>query len=1218
MKNNAIAVLKEIKLVNKIMKLLAGETGLHISNEDEKDKLKKLAKFIIHLCKSAKNENEFTSLLIQNDGEFSQDTITSLFKTIKEDIGEQSQPSMRNNNNNLLDVKEENDERKNMHFKNAYLTEDSKENIKKTFTALAIPNKNKEELDIELGVIFDIGNNTTHVMSYGSSNVNGDNSRIKINKNLSPIRFGNNKERSRESSPQINVKQYNQHKTTSNSNNSSVTNRYAKQEIFSELKQNGIYNGIVTRVESYGCFVLLDISRSTSTERSSRYHNSSKQKPFQGFVHISQMKTIDYKSKNRISSAHSLVKIKDKVKVKVLSLENNKITLSMNQVDQITGEDLGIKLTTSNSIAPSLPVTNDLLSRQNPYLQLPKEDNKRLYGELTGIALDTETKTGKQMSSPELWELNQMKNAKAFDYVYDPIMRMEVNNSFNDYTTEEYIDIELKEEEPPFLKGQTAKAGINFSPIRIVKNPDGTMHRAAIQQAEQAKNRRELRELQNKSLLDKNKSTNTVRDILNLNYNNPNIDYSKTNILPRDPAATPLLQPRKFHATSRSILSMKEQRETLPIFQLKPQLMKMIAENRIIVVIGETGSGKTTQITQYLVEAKYAQYGKIGCTQPRRVAAMSVAKRVSEEFGCKLGEFVGYCVRFEDCCSEDTIIKYMTDGMLLREALIDKNLTQYSVIMLDEAHERTIHTDILFGLLKEALRQRNELKLIVTSATLDSEKFSKFFGNCPIFRIPGRTFDVEIFYAKEPEYDYMEAALITVMQIHLTEGPGDILVFLTGQEEIETACQILTARMKALGKGAKPLLVLPVYSALPSEMQTKIFEPAPYGTRKCIIATNIAEASLTIDGIYYVVDPGFAKIKAYNSKIGMDSLMIAPISQSSAMQRAGRAGRTGPGKCYRLYTYDAYTNDLLKATIPEIQRTNLANTVLLLKALGINDLINFEFMDPPPLQTLIAAMIQLYYLGALDEEGLLTKLGRRMAEFPLEPQLSKMLLTSVDLGCSEEIITIVSMLSVQNIFYRPRDKQAEADQKKTKFIHPDGDHLTLLTVFEMWKKNHSSQWCMDNFIHYRAMRKAEDIKKQLIAIMDRYRLPVVSCKNDLAKVRKAITAGFFVHVARKDPHEGYKTLVDNQTIFIHPSSALFNKSPEWVVYHELVLTSKEYMREITTIDAKWLVDVAGKFFKKCNPNVLSKRQRCEKIEPLQNKYEDPNAWRLSKRRGIIY
>ena len=321
-----------------------------------------------------------------------------------------------------------------------------------------------------------------------------------------------------------------------------------------------------------------------------------------------------------------------------------------------------------------------------------------------------------------------------------------------------------------------------------------------------------------------------------------------------------------------------------------------MTDNQILVVIGETGSGKTTQMTQYMAEAGFTSRGIIGCTQPRRVAAMSVAKRVAEEFGCRLGQEVGYSIRFEDCTSPETVIKYMTDGMLLRECLVDTELTRYSMIMLDEAHERTIHTDVLFGLLKGLLKRRKDLKLICTSATLDAEKYSTYFLECPIFTIPGRTFPVEILYTKAPETDYLDAALITVMQIHLSEPPGDVLLFLTGQEEIDTACQILYERMKSLGPNLPELIILPVYSALPSEMQTRIFEPAPPGARKVVVATNIAEASLTIDGIYYVVDPGFVKQKAYNAKVGMDSLVVVPISQASARQRARPRRAHRPGK----------------------------------------------------------------------------------------------------------------------------------------------------------------------------------------------------------------------------------------------------------------------------------------------------------------------------------
>lgn len=621
-------------------------------------------------------------------------------------------------------------------------------------------------------------------------------------------------------------------------------------------------------------------------------------------------------------------------------------------------------------------------------------------------------------------------------------------------------------------------------------------------------------------------------------------------------------------------------------------------------------------MTQYLVELGITKHGMIGCTQPRRVAAVSVSKRVAEEYGCALGEQVGYSIRFEDVTSSDTIIKYMTDGMLMREYLADNDLKRYSALMLDEAHERTIHTDVLFGLLKDLCRRRPDLKIIVTSATLDAEKFSTYFFKCPIFTIPGRTFPVEILYTKEPESDYLDACLITVMQIHLSEPAGDILVFLTGQEEIDTCCETLYTRMEALGDLAPELVILPVYSALPSEMQSRIFEPAPAGSRKCVVATNIAEASLTIDGIYYVVDPGFSKQKAFNPKLGMDSLVVTPISQASARQRAGRAGRTGPGKCYRLYTEHAFKTEMLPTNIPEIQRTNLGNVVLQLKAMGINDLLGFDFMDPPPVATLVGALETLYALGALDEEGLLTRLGRKMAEFPLEPNLSKMLILSVDLGCSEEILTITAMLSVENPFYRPKDKQAQADMRKAKFHQAEGDHLTLLAVYRGWEASKfSSPWCFENFVQARSMRRAQDVRKQLVTIMDRYRLLLISAGKNYKLICKAITAGFFTNTAKKDPSEGYRTLVDQNPVYIHPSSALFNKNPEYVIYHELVLTTKEYMRSIMVIDAKWLTELAPNFYKSADPNKITKQKRKEKIEPLFDRFNPKDSWRLSRRKG---
>jgi len=425
--------------------------------------------------------------------------------------------------------------------------------------------------------------------------------------------------------------------------------------------------------------------------------------------------------------------------------------------------------------------------------------------------------------------------------------------------------------------------------------------------------------------------------------------------------------------------------------------------------------------------------------------------------------------------------------------------------------------------------------------------------------------------------------------------------------------------MKTLGSDIPELIILPVYGALPSEMQTRIFDPAPPGTRKVVIATNIAETSLTIDGIYYVVDPGFVKQKIYNPKTGMDSLVVTPISQAQAKQRAGRAGRTGPGKCYRLYTERAYRDEMLPTPVPEIQRTNLASTLLQLKAMGINNLIDFDFMDAPPIDAMLTALTQLHTLSALDKDGLLTKLGRRMAEFPLEPTLAKLLIMSVELGCSEEVLTIVSMLSVQNVFYRPKEKQELADQKKSKFHQPEGDHLTLLAVYNSWKHHKFAHpWCYENFVQIRTLKRSQDIRKQLLGIMDRHKLDMVSCGRDVVRVQKAVCSGFFRNAAKRDPQEGYRTLVDGQNVYIHPSSALFQHQPEWCVYHELVMTTKEYMREVTAIDPKWLVEFAPAFFRVGDATKLSTFKKNQRIDPLHNKYEDANAWRISRVKKKIY
>eukprot|EP00308_Calcidiscus_leptoporus_P000324 CAMPEP_0119379980 /NCGR_PEP_ID=MMETSP1334-20130426/54975_1 /TAXON_ID=127549 /ORGANISM="Calcidiscus leptoporus, Strain RCC1130" /LENGTH=1061 /DNA_ID=CAMNT_0007399645 /DNA_START=58 /DNA_END=3243 /DNA_ORIENTATION=+ len=628
--------------------------------------------------------------------------------------------------------------------------------------------------------------------------------------------------------------------------------------------------------------------------------------------------------------------------------------------------------------------------------------------------------------------------------------------------------------------------------------------------------------------------------------------------------------------------SMKQVRESLPVYPYREQIIEAVREYQCLVIVGETGSGKTTQIPQYLHEAGFTDGGmKIGCTQPRRVAAMSVAKRVADEMRCKLGNEVGYSIRFEDCTSERTVLKYMTDGMLLREFLGEPDLASYSVMILDEAHERTLHTDILFGLLKDIARFRPDIKLLVSSATLDAAKFSEYFDDAPVFNIPGRRYPVDILYTKAPEADYVEAAVVTVLQIHITQAAGDVLVFFTGQEEIESAQETLQHRTRGFGTKIGELIVLPIYANLPSDMQAKIFEPTPPGARKVVLATNIAETSITIDNIVYVIDPGFNKMNSYNPRSGMESLIVTPVAKSSANQRAGRAGRVAPGKCFRLFTKWAYLNELEDNIIPEIQRTNLGSVVLMLKSLGINDLIHFDFMDPPPAETLIRALEQLYALGALNDRGELTKLGRRMAEFPMDPQLSKMLIASEAYGVTAQVLAICGMLQIgASIFYRPKERALHADNARVLFNKPGGDHMTLLNVWTQWAEtNYSTQWCFENFIQVRSMRKARDIREQIENLMERVELELSSNPSGDDGICKSITSGFFYHTAKLQKTLDYRTVKHPQTVHIHPSSSLHGSQPRWVVYHELVFTSKEFMRQVIEIKPEWLVDIAPHYYK---------------------------------------
>ena len=632
-----------------------------------------------------------------------------------------------------------------------------------------------------------------------------------------------------------------------------------------------------------------------------------------------------------------------------------------------------------------------------------------------------------------------------------------------------------------------------------------------------------------------------------------------------------------------------QQRQSLPVFHIKDQVLKALRKHQTMILIGETASGKTTQIPQFIYEAGIHGKHAVAITQPRRVAATSIASRVSTEMNTELGQLVGYSVRFDDKTSASTVIKFLTDGMLLRESISDPLLSKYSVIILDEAHERSIQTDVLLGIVKrcQALRSKPNdsgdtvipLKVVIMSATMDVDHFSKYFNDAPVFYLEGRTYPIEKFYCSSPETDYVEAALVTVLQIHRSHPEdGDILVFCTGQEEINGLVSATQTACRSMPPGLMKLLPLPLHASLPPSEQLRVFDPSVPGvSRKVIYSTNVAETSLTIRGVRFVVDTCRVKARNFNAKTGFETLRVEKISRAQAEQRAGRAGREAPGICYRLLT-DTEFAELQSFSIPEILRVNLSNVALQLIAVGIRDILKFDFMDKPKKSNIRASICELLDLEAIEQDpdesqgvGLkLTPLGKQMVIFPLEPKLSKILIESKEFGCTEEMITILSMLYVDNIFYIPANKRDEASDVIKKFSSSEGDHIKLLKVFRAYSGSKGNkEWARDNFINVKNMQIVMDVRKQLIQVWERLGIKRSSCGVKTEQVRRCLLKGLFGNIAVLTRDGIYRTKESKQEVFIHPSSCLFGCKPETILYSDLIHTTKNYMRNISLISLDW-------------------------------------------------
>ena len=627
--------------------------------------------------------------------------------------------------------------------------------------------------------------------------------------------------------------------------------------------------------------------------------------------------------------------------------------------------------------------------------------------------------------------------------------------------------------------------------------------------------------------------------------------------------------------------------ESLPVSQRKAEIQKLLSEHQVIVVAGETGSGKTTQLPKMCLELGFGNLGMIGHTQPRRIAARSVAARIAEELETELGGLVGYKVRFNDQISDNTQIKLMTDGILLAEIQNDRFLNQYSCLIIDEAHERSLNNDFILGYLKQLLPRRRDLKVIITSATIDVERFSKHFNNAPIIEVSGRTYPVEVRYrpvVEEDDQDQLQGILNAVDELH-AEGRGDILIFLNGEREIRDTAEALQKQ------NLKHTEILPLFARLSAQEQNKIFHPS--GLNRIVLATNVAETSLTVPSIKYVIDPGTARISRYSYRTKVQRLPIEPISQASANQRKGRCGRVSEGICIRLYSEEDF-NSRPEFTDPEILRTNLASVILQMTALGLDDIEAFPFVDAPDKRHIQDGVKLLEELGAfetiqtkLGEKRRLTTIGRQLAQLPVDPRLAKMLLSAVNFGSVYEMMIIVSALSIQDPRERPTEKQQASDEKHRRFADKKSDFLAFLNLWnyvqEQQKtltKNQFRRQCQKDFLNYLRIREWQDIYQQIRLAVREMGLPINSEKAEYQQIHTALLSGLLSHIGLKEAEKQQYLGARNAHFAIFPNSVLFKKQPKWVTAAELVETSKLWGRMVAEIEPEWIEPLAEHLTKK--------------------------------------